>query len=458
MNFELDILAQQALLNSYTLITFAYPTHDGLSLSTIVATLQSGLERLTENFPWIAGQVVSEGLNDDNSGVYKVVSFEKYPLLIVKDLQNDSTIPSFTCLATNKFPYSAAIMDEGILSPRRTLPFDPNEPKSRPVFLVQATFIQGGLLLTIAAHHMTMDMKGQGQIMKLLSRACRNESFTNEEIATGNMARGNVIPLLDSVDRAAFQHQVTKQTTVTTSNSTTITTRDNANLTTDSTPPPKCTWAWFSFDASSLGALKHEALLSVLTGFISTDDALSALIWQSILRARLPRLESTKMSTLARAVEVRRALGIPDTYPGVVINVAYSSSTTIQQLVDEPLGMIASKLRSELDEKQLAYVTKGLVSLLHEAFDKRTISVAATLAISSTDLSLSSWGKINCYDLDFNLGLGKPVAVRRPKMDPFEGLIYMMPKTADGDVAVAICLRDDDMERLKEDSVFTNYG
>jgi hypothetical protein len=65
------------------------------------------------------------------------------------------------------------------------------------VFCVQANFIKGGLMLTLVAQHNVMDMTGQDFIVNMLSKACHNKSFTSEEIATGNIDRSNIIPLLD---------------------------------------------------------------------------------------------------------------------------------------------------------------------------------------------------------------------------------------------------------------------
>jgi len=63
---------------------------------------------------------------------------------------------------------------------------------------------------------------------------------------------------------------------------------------TDGPPAPltslDCTWAYFPFNSTSLTVLKSLAKESVIlpNSYISTDDALSALIWQSVIRARLP--------------------------------------------------------------------------------------------------------------------------------------------------------------------------
>jgi hypothetical protein len=82
----------------------------------------------------------------------------------------------------------------------------------------------------------------------------------------------------------------------------------------------------------------------------------------------------------------------------------------------------------------------------------------ATSSVPELDVRLSSWAKEKCCDLDF--GFGKPTAVRRPRFaqGAREGLVYFLPKTLDGEIAVGVCLRDDDLERLKDDVEFSKFG
>ncbi len=91
--------------------------------------------------------------------------------------------------------------------------------------------------------------------------------------------------------------------------------------------------------------------------------------------------------------------------------------------------------------------------MLNRTPDKSIISFTATLDLSA-DIMLISWAQLDCYELDFHLGLGKPEAVRRPQFDP---LIYLMPRTPDGQIVVAVCLRDEDTERLRADEKFAKY-
>ena len=452
LDFYLDVFGQQPSLQTFTQICLCFSISEASSHSAIINTLTNGLERLSGSFPWVAGQVVNEGASKGNSGVYKIKPLDRIPRLVVRDLRNDLSIPTMDDMRRANFPMS--MLDETIIAPRNTLPGTSGEPPSDtvPVFLIQANFITGGLLLTFVGEHQTMDMTGQAQIIRLLAKACRNEEFTSEELLWGNRPRRDIIPLLDDSyepgSEIAHQNKPTSSQPIS----------DGTNGSAVPPSPPKCIWANFSFDPTSLVALKSLATETIPSGYISTDDALSAFIWQSVVRARLPRLNPTSKSTFARAVDPRRYLDIPQTYTGIMEHMTYNTYT-VQRLIDEPLGILASQLRLAVDPKtsNVGYNTRALATILNRSTDKSTTLVPATLDLS-LDIMLSSWAKENFYEMDFNFGLGKPESVRRPLFFPVESLMLILPKRLDGELAVAVCLREEDMERLKMDEEFAVYG
>ncbi|KAJ2906415.1 hypothetical protein MKZ38_001775 [Zalerion maritima] len=448
-NDSIDILGQQPLLRIYTQISLCFPVPDPSFHATIIKTLTSGLERLTESFPWVAGQIANEEASEGNTGVFRVKPLDdKIPRLTIKDLRYEPDAPTMDALRRSRFPFS--MLDESAVAPCKTMP--PPDFVEFPVFFLQATFVTGGLLLTFVGGHQVMDMTGQGHIIHLLSKACREEPFTDEELTSGNRRRRDAIPLLDDLKdhSAEIAHQIVKSA---------------APLPPGEGPPPmpispKCTWGYFIFLPAALTALKAAAMkgLGGLSKYISTDDTLSAFIWQSTMRARLPRLDKTLDTSFARAVDVRPHLGMSKTYPGLVQNMTYHTYT-IQDMVHEPLGVIAANLRSALhpEKNNLGYMTRALATCFDRTPDKSVFSFIARFDLSK-DMMLSSWAKVDCYGQDFGLGLGKPEAVRRPKFDAFESLVYLMPKKPDGEVAVAICLRDEDMERLRRDPEVMMYS
>ena len=63
------------------------------------------------------------------------------------------------------------------------------------------------------------------------------------------------------------------------------------------------------------------------------------------------------------------------------------------------------------------------------------------------DIILSSWAHHPIYRLEFGQ-LGKPDFCRRPKMSVCPDLAYLMPRTREGDIDVAVCLTPDEVEAL----------
>ncbi|CAO3645841.1 unnamed protein product [Cunninghamella echinulata] len=359
----------------------------------------------------------------------------------------------------SKFPIR--LFDETLFAPCNTLAAMTMKPTDdAPVFLIQANYIKGGLILTFNGNHQAMDMIGQGQLMSLLSKACHQQPFTEKEITEGNLSRNDRIPLLSDDEMKTTQQQQQKNTL---SSST-----EEITATSPPPPPPSCQWANFLFQQGALNKLKSIATNDLLENikFISTDDALSAFIWQSITKVRLPRLErelqqestTATTSTFSRAVDIRRFFNLTSTYPGMIQNMTYHTFT-LQQIKSVSLGYLASHLRLAVDNEttDLQHRSRQLATLLTNAEDKNQISITANLD-ASKDIMLSSWCKVDCYQMDFNLGLGQPEAVIRPHFTPVESLIYLLPKNVDGDIVVAICLRDEDMDQLKNDIEFTKYA
>ncbi|KAI1040809.1 hypothetical protein LB505_014018 [Fusarium chuoi] len=407
LDIELDIIGQQPfMVKIYTQVSFCFPVTDPTTHPTITATFRSGLQRLSQSFLWVAGQV-----KDDGTGVFKIRPFEETPPLVVKDLRDDPAAPTMEGLRKAEFPMS--MFDENKIAPKKTLPFgpgfSPDDPS--PVLMFQLNFIEGGLIFTVNGQHGCMDMTGQDELIRLVSKACRDEAFSEEEISTMNLDRKTIVPPLEHYELGPeLDHQIIKPPP-----------------TTETPPappaPPKASWAFFSFSPQALSELKDKATKSLdeSTKFISTDDSLSAFIWQCVSRARLPRLDDSTSTQFCRAVDVRPHLDVPKNYPGILQNMTYSVSN-LSQIANEPLGIVASRLRSQLGRDDLRRRTQAMVTYLQDQTNRASVSVTAD-ANPSTDIMLSSWAKLKCWDYDFGLGLGKPESVRRPLFEPFESLM-----------------------------------
>jgi hypothetical protein len=105
-------------------------------------------------------------------------------------------------LVNAKFP--VRLLDGTILTPLTGRPSKYGDCGEYLVFFIQANFIKGGLLLSFAGEHSTMDRHGLGKTIRLFHKACHKEAFTTEELVEGNRARGDIVPLLD-VDPASYK-------------------------------------------------------------------------------------------------------------------------------------------------------------------------------------------------------------------------------------------------------------
>lgn len=92
--------------------------------------------------------------------------------------------------------YPISVLDESVFAPRAAAVAIPLE--ARPVLLLQANIVYGGLVMVFSGDHAAMDMPGLFQVIHWFSNACHNIPFASTELTTGNMSRRGFIPLLDS--------------------------------------------------------------------------------------------------------------------------------------------------------------------------------------------------------------------------------------------------------------------
>jgi hypothetical protein len=445
----LDVFGQR-LVTIFTQISFCFPMgHATSSQQVILGTLTEGLQRLAKQFPWVAGQVVCEGTADGNTGSFKIRPLDTTPRISVKDLRNEPSMPSMNGLRQASFPMSS--IDENLVAPRKSNSGRPGECTAE-VFQLQVNFIKEGLILTFLGQHQAMDGIGQAQIIHLFSKACRNENFTEEELRIGNYVPENEISLYGNSWQPGpeLSHNIVKPDL----------SLPGVGSHRSMIPAENGTWSHFNLSLPSIETLKSFATATMpsTTEYVSTDDAISAFVWQSIIRARLPRLDHATEALFARAVDLRRYLNIATTHPGFVQSMTYHKFTP-HQLVSLPLGIIAADLRAaiDLETSTLAHDGRSFATLISRTPNKALTSYLAGFDMSR-DVMLSSWANQNSYEHDFGLGLGKVEAVRRPRFDSFQGLVYLLPKTPAGEIGVVICLSNDDMDALKVDEKFTKYA
>ena len=314
---------------------------------------------------------------------------------------------------------------------------------ARPVLLVQANIIHGGLVLVLSGDHAAMDMPGLIQISRWFSKACHSTPFALSELEIGNMSRRDLTPLLGSTYNQGGELAQQVPPTV---------------------APNKpyfrapCKWSTFKIPACAINKIKASASATCTSPYVSTDDSLSAFMWRSIARARMQRLASDTISTAARCVDVRKVLDVLPNYPGLVQNNLFHK-LTLRELSELTLGVVASTFRDAITSKSpsLSFYSRAVATALTRSTNKGSLRVGANLDLSS-DLLISSFLTSGAYHLDFALDLGLPEAVRLTRQDAFESMAYLLPFTPDGDTAILVCIRDADLAALMVDEDFSRFA
>ena len=192
-----DILASLPMIKRYIVICLAFQIDDTLPISQLQTTLTEALTRLKGAFPFLAGQVIYESRDETHSGIANVVPLGDSIELVLNDLRSKPDFPSMAEMSKAQFPFS--MLDPDILLPPIAVSWASDKyDKTAPVLILQANFIEGGLILSFSGNHTQMDMTGLGMIISLFSKACRNEPYTDQEISQGNQSRRDAVPLLGS--------------------------------------------------------------------------------------------------------------------------------------------------------------------------------------------------------------------------------------------------------------------
>ncbi|ETN42412.1 uncharacterized protein HMPREF1541_01566 [Cyphellophora europaea CBS 101466] len=437
-----DVLGSLQMIKRYSLISLFFTTPGDSSPESITDGLNDALRKLAQAFPYLAGRVVYDGRDDAHTGIRKIVPHEGVIPLLVKDFCTDADVASMEDMVAARFPMR-------MLDPQRIVPpiamtwATDNFDKYAPVLILQANIIRGGLILTIAGNHATMDMTGLGIVISFIAKACGREPFTDEEIEEGNQDRRNVVPLLDDSYQpgSELDDSLIKPPPP-----------DAPPMT---IPPAK--WVYLNFPSSPLPKLKTAASDQSVVPYISTDDAISALLWQRITHARAtlhPTLHPFA-SQLCRTVSLRSFLKLKG-YIGHLVDCVYARLPDVHNL---PLGEIAGRLRLQLrDEAKIVQHMRAYATALHRLDDKTQIVNGAQLN-PNVDVVVSSYANLKCSELDFGAELGgNPVAARRPRMDAWPSLLYIMPRDRNGETAVAVCLPEEELEVLKRDEVLAKFA
>lgn len=199
------------------------------------------------------------------------------------------------------------------------------------------------------------------------------------------------------------------------------------------------------FPAPALARLKADASAAPgdSSSWISTYDAVIALVWRGVTRAKQALLRpdpDRATSTLGHAVDVRRRAGPPPLPAGFLGNAIVVARAATEAVTPAYVGELAEWVAGLGDRRWIHFDVECFLGL---------------------DFCATSWQLMSAYT-KHDFGFGLPRALRWPN-PATDGYLYVFPSRAhlvggDEGLEVCICLEEKAADRLMEDETMLEYA
>ncbi|KAI1390799.1 putative enoyl-CoA hydratase/isomerase family protein [Hypoxylon trugodes] len=413
---------------------------------SLVGYLKTAFHNTIQRIPFLAGSVVPFSEDEGNRPWLRNIIPEGAARLVFKDL-SDSL--NFDELSRSNF--SQHLLNTEQLCPLPGISYVQDDPVD--VCRFQANFITGGLLLTVSIIHIAADGRGVTEVTKIFAEELRKAqvveplfNFKTREttyqsdrtaLVTGNGVRGDIEKHAAWTSSTANAH------------SQLVDVDDSCRT--------------FRISAKSLLRLKKAASepSSGPGDWISTNDAITALIWRSIMAARLRAgiLTTDSKTSITQPVDCRSHLHLPEPYFG---NVLYFTKTSIPfSILTNPkngLGSAARLIRAEL-KNVTAETFRDLVGYSERTSQEAHTRLNIIEDVLTEGLILTSHFKFALHELNFGpaFGDGYMKALRLPAKGTMAGSVIVMPKLPDGSCEFMVSERESVINFLAEDEFFSQF-
>jgi trichothecene 3-O-acetyltransferase len=433
-----DVMGQFPQLMTYNHGSAIFKLDEGVSRDTVVRDVEDAVAKIVGKIPWLGQRVVREGASQEHSGSFTVAPWPEgetnHNIVRVKDCSD--LCPSYDELIAAQAPVQ--MLDGNVLCPVPGFPgrYDESKLGPPPACLIQINFINGGAILTFSNQHNVMDGTGIFNVIMLLARVMNGKDVPDSAVIQGNRDPSTAIPLYPA-GVPIRDHDYLRARPIT-------------------TPPlDPAKWAQIRFLKQAQSHVKalanEEAGYDSSVPFISTGDAVCALYWKCLAKARIARgQDPASVSRISRAIDSRAAMKIPMSFMGQLV---YSSRSYLahHELADLPLSTIACVLRKNLNNDNTEHSIRSYATYIAREPNKMKLTYAGPCN-RATDISCSSMATAALV-LRFGV-LGEPVYIRRPNLGPINGCLYFYPPEVSGDLNLLVCLNDYEMEALKKDELW----
>lgn len=446
----------------YCQIAEIFELPQGSDKQIIVDSVSKGLEFALSQFPALAGTI---HMDDQNGRMWVTKKKDSSVGLYVKTADgDDGDLPTFDHLNQHDFPVH--LLDGHRLLPKVVTekqlfsPLGVNADDQTITSTFQINFIRGGVILAAAIHHNCSDGTGcngflttwaqssaaarTGAPFKPIDKDALNRerlSAPKPDSATWKALDGK-FPILKDLGGPPPPPPA------------------------DFKMPPMKIRLWH-FPKSSAARLKQDIGAGLgADAWISTYDAVIALLWKTVTRSKIPLLQPDldAPAILAYGMNVRSRMDppLPDAYLGNVVALPSTEPRPIRAiLADGGLPDMALAVRGAMQSIDGAYVA-GVSAWVAGLEDRRWIAVNMN-SFLGMDLAATSWQAMTPYQ-DHDFGFGLPRALRWPHPQ-FEGYVFVLPSRAgvkadapDEGLEVIVCLEESCHDRLLQDEELLRYA
>ncbi|KAJ5608147.1 hypothetical protein N7537_004766 [Penicillium hordei] len=445
--FEVEISHWDRILpptHSKRILCFSLP--ETTDKEIVVEQLHIAFHHTVQRLPLLAGSVVPFSSDQGGRPWLRNIIPEGGAQLVVKDLSEEL---SFSDLAKTNF--SQHLLNTEQLCPLPEVGYFTNELVD--VCRFQANFIEGGLLLVVSIIHNAADGRGVTEVIKIfaneLNKAQSGETHypleprpdvycTNRtKLVSGHGVPGAIENhaawTSDPANAHAQIHNV-----------------ENSCRT-------------FRISVKALSDLR-ESLSAIARGpdeWFSTNDAISAFIWRSIMlaRHRAGILNGDAETYVAQPVDCRAHLEIPMPYFGNVIYMT-KSSVPLSDLADfeSGLGAAARALRAAI-KAVTAEKFRDLVGYAERTALETHTRLNILEAMSTSGIILTSLFKMDLHGMNFGpiFGDGHIKALRLPARGTQAGAVIVLPRVPDGSCEFMVTEQESTIKCLLEDEYFSRF-
>ena len=492
----------QSLVRVYVRMGLCYPMSPKTSTEQTIQSFNRFVSETISRVPYLAGRVVpvdgahQKGMVELQFTRSDIRSYRG----VVRHLSKHQYPKSYAQLDSDGMPADALISKA--LNPLPDKPTTEEQATSSPAMMIQASFIEGGLIVTVYLNHSVGDGLAVAYIIKGFSTIRERIDVDNDEVLARFAAQESTerSKLSSGIDGFADRSKFPIFTPL----------GEKTSVELRRKPPTVLAPAAvkvLSFSLPKLVRLKLAITRYIKANkerfcppgikrddYVSTFNALATLLWTGILRARMARLDRTeaKDSVVMVPVNIRKKLKmkehyqgngvtasrtcltmdtlLPDLYEtevgtkygsngkdfGHALSDSESSSSTDQDTVSDSdceslvtsLTPVAVTLRSQINKVDDAHV-KSVISLQNSAPSADTLT-GPNLDLDGTDLVITTWKEMPVYThSDLGLGLDNARWARKTsRLKEAYGCLILEPRAEPEIMEVMVQIRDDDLKQM----------